>query len=183
MKKKKKNRNQLHIKRMQDFLAGNVRMYRWESQYDPNELDDRTYVILESRRSPMMKNYARLHNSKVSSMAAHPLSWMLCCRALCTTDVTAPNADIWIETEMRAWDRVGLSNFSAIYFEMRDAVLSQVQTRHVVDLGWICHTRHPRIDLDGEWYRAGEGDITLDRQNKWNQSESMVAVRMARLAA
>lgn len=169
-----------HLKRMQAYFAGNVRMWRWESVHDPQEKQDNIhYVNMEVRKSPMMKNYIRQRTSLIPQMANYPMDWMLCCRALCKS-----NNDVWVETEMVSFKNMALTSFSDHYFDMRDKVLDAVQRRHIIDLGWIAHTTNKKTtSLDSNWELYALGEPTEERQMLWNYSEKLVKDRMTDLAA
>lgn len=162
---------------MQKYFAGNVRMWRWESDHDPNEkLDNIHYVNMEVRKSPMMRHYIRQPTSRIPQMANYPQNWMLCCRALCQS-----GNDEWVETEMVAFKNMRLTSFSDHYFDMRDKVLEAVQRRHIVDLGWIAHTTNNRTSLDSNWELYALGHSAEERQMLWNHSEKLVQDRIANL--
>ena len=155
MKKKRKQHNP--NKRAQRFFS-NTRLWSWESMIDQNG----SRISHGEARCGFV--WKPLSQKEVDSLIIRNNNWVICCRALCRT-----NDSVWIESEIRSARDIKVNDFSFMYDELRDSVLSQVQKRHVIDIGWIVHSfgKDDRIDSNFE-LAYQDTDLPLDvRQKQW----------------
>ena len=140
-KRKKHNPN----KRAQNFFNC-VRMWSWESMQE-----DGVRIAHGEARLGMI--WRALSQEQVRGIVARNNNWVIVCRALCHC-----NGETWVETESRSARNVKVNDFANHYEELRDQVLSCVQSRHVYDLGWVIQSfgKTDRIDSNLEMVYLGE---------------------------
>lgn len=155
MKKKRKQHNP--DKRAQRFF-NNTRLWSWESMIDQSG----SRISHGEARCGFV--WKPLSQKEVDSLIRRNNNWVICCRALCVAGDKE-----WIESEIRSARDIKVNDFSFMYDELRDAVLSQVQKRHVIDVGWIVNSfgKNDRIDSNFELAYQKTDLLLEQRQKQW----------------
>lgn len=107
----------------------NITLYSWES----------SEIIEGSRTSTAIAKIGpvkrQLTQKQVNLITTHRLNWSICCRAICEV-----NNDRWIETEIISVKDLKINDLAEHYEVMREQVLAAVNTKSILDLGWICQS-------------------------------------------
>lgn len=103
-----------------------------------------------------------LSQREVDNLIVRNNNWVICCRALCSN-----GSDTWIETEIRSARDIKINDFAFMYDDLRNEVLSAVQLRHVIDVGWIVHSFGKESRIDDGFELAYPLEVTEERQARW----------------
>lgn len=160
------------ILRAQRFF-GRTRIHTWESSWG----SDGSRTAFAQTRT--IRGWEDLEQDIAEGVIRYPNNWMICCRALCRT----PSGSEWVEHDIRSVRSVSLECFKGLYKELRESVLAEVRTDHVVDMGWICQTwLEDRLDTDHEWYLHDIGTYSADRQQAWRDGHDDVTSELFEIA-
>jgi len=160
-KKSTIKRTNMHRKRALRIM-GKVTLWSWESSagLDGVRTSRGTARIMGIERDLSQKN--------VNLITTQQLNWAVCCRALCEL-----NGDVWVESEIRSIRDINVNEMADQYERMREQVLSSVQKRHVVDLGWICQTFTKEDVVDTNFELKALGKVSETRKYDWNKAEEL----------
>lgn len=160
-KKSTIKRTNMHRKRALRIM-GKVTLWSWESSagLDGVRTSIGTAKIMGIERDLSQKN--------VNLIIRQQLNWAVCCRALCEL-----NGQVWVESELRSVRGININEIGEHYETMREQVLSSVQKRHVVDLGWICQTFTQKDVVDSNFELKSLGVVSETRKYDWNKAEEI----------
>jgi len=156
MSKIKKKRTKKHNPniRAQRFF-NNVRLWSWESMVEGGERishgEARAGFIWKPLTQQQVDGLIKLNNN-----------WAVCCRALCRV-----GNEVWVETSIRSARDIKINDFAFLYDQLRTEVFEAVQTRHVIDCGWIVQSFGKRDRIDDNFEMAYLGDATNYRRQLW----------------
>ena len=152
--KKKKNQHRLRAMR----LMNNITLFSWES----------SEVIEGSRTCTALAKIShvtrQLNQKNVNLIATHRLNWVIVCRAICSV-----NNDAWIETEIRSVKDICVNELADEYDNMREAVLASVNSKQVVDLGWLAQSFDKNNPIDTNLELKHLGIVDSHRKAAWQQ--------------
>lgn len=152
-KKRKKHNPQKRAKR----LSNNVRLWSWETSTD----SDGTREAHAEAHNGFI--WQPLMHEDVRTLIQMTNNWIVISRALCEL-----NGEVWVEQEARSIKQSKIEEFEDIYQDMQMEVLKSVQTRHVIDCGWIIQSfgKTNRID-DEKLPLIYLGEISEERREIW----------------
>lgn len=143
------------FKRCQQVFS-NVRLWSWESMRE-----DGVQIAHGMARIGFV--WRDLDQQQVSSIVDKSNNWIVVCRALCRL-----GGDEWIESESVAARALKVNDLQEEYRRMRAGVLSSVNKRHVIDVGWIVQSFKEIELLDDESLPLlNKGRASDERRNLW----------------
>lgn len=156
---KNKYKQLMHRKRASRLL-GDLTFWSWES----STVTDGTRTCTAIGK--VMGVQRNLDQSAVNTAVQQRLNWVVVCRALCEV-----NGEVWVESEIRSVRDLKLNDIGEHYEAMRDGVIASVNTRSIVDIGWLCQsfTKTDKVDTNLDLLYLGE--VTQQRREAWRQHE------------
>lgn len=155
------------FKRCQQVFS-NVRLWSWESMRE-----DGTQIAHGMARIGFV--WRDLDQKQVTGIITKTNNWMIVCRALCCL-----NGQTWVESEAMSARAVKVSDFEALYTDMRRGVMASVNRAQVQDVGWIIQSFSNTAPIDDEQLPLFQlGQISEARRNRWLITDSEIAGRKA----
>ena len=147
----------------------NVRLWSWESMIDK---DKTTVSHGELRIGHVWREMAQ---KQVTDLAALPMNWSICCRALCSNP---EDGSVWLETSLRTVRDIRVNALAELYAEMRKDVMDELKDDglldSVLDCGWIMRTFKNTDPIDSGYESQHVGEISPNRHKLWLFSQENV---------
>lgn len=167
MSNKIKKRKHNPDRRAQRFFS-NTRLWSWEST-----VSSEGYRISHGEVKCGFL-WKQLTQKDVNFLITKNNNWAVCCRAVCKS-----GADVWVETSLRSARDLKINELADVYDTLRLEVLEAVQSRHIIDIGWIVQSFHKKDRIDDGFELVELGELTEERREHWLKSNETYHERRA----
>lgn len=146
-------------KRAQRFFS-NTRLWSWES-----DLDRETSTRISYGEVRYANVWRPLNTRQVQELITRVNNWVVLYRALCWFEGWAQPEVVHTSYTMK---NVAIKDFKGIHDQLKEETLEKVQTRHIVDAGWLVQSfgRMPRTD-DPKLPLVGLPEASEEHRTAW----------------
>lgn len=147
------------------------RSWRWESEFDEKTLE--SLGNIQTKKGIV---WTASDWNDLADFTNKKHRFAVCIRAVCMND-----SEEWGVSELIYPDQqIKIEELEDFYFEHRKALLEDVQTRHIVDVGWVIQTYSNFNQVDNDkWWQAGSIKASKERQELWRYYHNIVKKQVA----
>lgn len=144
------------------------RSWRWESEFD-----EKTFESIGNIQTRKGIVWTASTWNDLADFTNKKHLFAVCIRAVCMNE-----SEEWgVSSIIYPDQKIKIAELEDFYFDYRKALLSEVQTRHIVDVGWVIQTYANRNTVEGDkWWQVGSIKASKERQELWRYYHNVVKV-------